>query len=85
VIEAAGAEVVACDVAALAADLIAVEALARLQLTARRLGTSIRLRGAARDLVALLRLCGLEQLLAAATPVGTEQPDRRPHPAGGGG
>jgi ABC-type transporter Mla MlaB component len=61
-IEAAGAGVVACDVEALAADLIAVEALVRLQLTARRLGSSIRLRGAPHELVALLRLCGLNSL-----------------------
>ena len=62
VIESAGSEVVACDVRALAADLLAVEALARLQLTARRLGTTIRLRGAGRELVALLGLCGLDDL-----------------------
>jgi hypothetical protein len=36
-----------------------IDALARLQLAARRLGLSIRLRGARGDLVALLELTGL--------------------------
>ncbi|WP_244258145.1 STAS domain-containing protein [Streptomyces sp. Tu 2975] len=53
------AEVV-CDVGGLArTSLAVVEVLARLQLTARRHGTRIRLRNAPPDLVALLGLVGL--------------------------
>ncbi|GGT11394.1 hypothetical protein GCM10010271_12690 [Streptomyces kurssanovii] len=53
------AEVV-CDVGGLARTSLAVaEVLARLQLTARRHGTRIRLRNAPSDLVALLGLVGL--------------------------
>jgi ABC-type transporter Mla MlaB component len=49
-----------CDVTAVAApDMDSVEVLARLALTARRLGTDIRLRGASVELLELLALCGL--------------------------
>ncbi|MGX1883362.1 STAS domain-containing protein [Streptomyces sp. NPDC055287] len=51
---------VICDVARLAdPDLTAVDALARLRLTARRAGCRMRLRGARQDLLVLLRLVGL--------------------------
>ncbi len=54
------ADVVICDVGALAApDAVAVDALARMQLTARRLGCSIRLRHAGEELTDLLTLVGL--------------------------
>jgi ABC-type transporter Mla MlaB component len=42
-------------------DLALVDQLARLQLHARRLGCSIRLRGADAELVELLALVGLTQ------------------------
>jgi ABC-type transporter Mla MlaB component len=49
-----------CDVTGLAKpDLETVEALARVGLTARRLGTQIRLRGPSVELLDLLALCGL--------------------------
>jgi ABC-type transporter Mla MlaB component len=49
-----------CDVAGVTTpDLATVEALARVELTARRLGTDIRLRGASVELLELLALCGL--------------------------
>ena len=49
-----------CDVADLPRpDLRTVEALARVDLTARRLGAGIRLRGASVELLDLLALCGL--------------------------
>ncbi|QNP67499.1 STAS domain-containing protein [Streptomyces genisteinicus] len=51
---------VTVDVAGLTRiDLAVVEALARLQLTARRRGTRIELSGAAQELILLLRLVGL--------------------------
>ena len=54
------------------ADLALVDALARLQLTARRLGCSIRLRNPGADLLELLELVGLADLLAAASPSGLQ-------------
>ncbi|WP_328310617.1 STAS domain-containing protein [Streptomyces sp. NBC_00442] len=55
-----GAREVVCDLAALTrADLAAVEAVARLRLTARRAGGRLRMRGAGAGLVALLELAGL--------------------------
>ena len=49
-----------CDVTGLAKpDLQTVEALARVELTARRLGSDIRLRGPSVELLELLALCGL--------------------------
>ncbi|HVX43016.1 MAG TPA: STAS domain-containing protein [Mycobacteriales bacterium] len=51
---------VICDASGLTyPDLVAVEALARLQLTARRHGSTLRLRRASPQLRALLELLGL--------------------------
>jgi hypothetical protein len=53
-----------CDVSALTeADELALDALARLQLTARRLGRSVRLCNASAQLVDLLALAGLTDVL----------------------
>jgi ABC-type transporter Mla MlaB component len=54
---------VPCDVSALAADAVTIDALARLQLDARRGGHEIVLRGAPQPLVDLLDLCGLRDVL----------------------
>ncbi|MCM2418438.1 STAS domain-containing protein [Streptomyces sp. RKAG293] len=55
---------VTCDVAALTdPDAVTVETLARLQLTARRLGSRIRLRNADGRLCGLLALAGLRDVL----------------------
>ncbi|MFD9632110.1 STAS domain-containing protein [Streptomyces violascens] len=55
-----GAREVVCDLAGLTrADLVAVEAVARLRLTARRAGGNVRMRNAGAGLVALLELAGL--------------------------
>lgn len=57
--EAAGAEVI-CDVGAIAdPDMVTVEILARMQLSAKRLGFSLRVRHASAGLAALLELTGL--------------------------
>ena len=49
-----------CDVAAVRRpDLGTVDALARVQLTVRRMGSGVRLRGASVDLLELLAFCGL--------------------------
>jgi anti-anti-sigma regulatory factor len=53
-----------CDVSTLTdADELALEALVRLQLTARRLGRSVRLCNASTQLVDLLALVGLTDVL----------------------
>ncbi|GAA2920420.1 STAS domain-containing protein [Streptomyces enissocaesilis] len=65
-LHASGATEVICDVTGLAGpDLTAVDALARLRLTARRAGCRLRLRGPRPDLLALLRLTGLGDLVRA--------------------
>ena len=56
-----------CDVSGISVvDAIAVEALARLALEARRIGTSIRLRNASPELVELLAFTGLADVLPAS-------------------
>jgi ABC-type transporter Mla MlaB component len=58
------AECVVCDVDAVAhPDAATVDALARLQLTAKRSGRDFRLRGADGELRALLALAGLRDIL----------------------
>jgi len=54
---------VLCDVATVGADAVTVDALARLQLAARRFGCRIRLRGASRELSDLVAFIGLEDVL----------------------
>jgi hypothetical protein len=58
--EEGDAGILECDVADVGVpDLITVEALARVELTAGRQGSGIRLRGASVELLELLALCGL--------------------------
>ena len=69
---------VACDVGALAdPDVRAVDALARLQLTANRLGLEVRLRHASQGLQELLDLVGLFDVLPVCAASGLE-PSRQP-------
>jgi len=83
---ASDADLVVCDVSALDADLVAVETLARLRLTARRLGCGLRLRGSSRALEQLLAFCGLCEILPVddASVLGRNggQPEER-EPASG--
>lgn len=61
---------VACDVGALAEpDAITIDALARLQLTARRIGRRVELRSACEELEDLLTLTGLLGVLTVGGPV----------------
>ena len=55
--------VVDCDVSGVAADAVAVEALARLQLGARRSGCEVRLVDASEDLRELVSFMGLDDVL----------------------
>ena len=59
-----GAEVVRCDVSGVGSDAVTVDALARLQLAARRLGCEIRLRDASDELRQLIAFMGLRDVLA---------------------
>jgi ABC-type transporter Mla MlaB component len=59
-----GVDVVTCDVGQITdPDAGAVDAVARLQLTARRHGGSVRLRRVSRDLRRLLDLAGLRHVI----------------------
>jgi hypothetical protein len=60
---APGPSTIACDVAGFAPDAAAIDALARLQLTARRLGLELRLRHASNELQGLLAFAGLRDVL----------------------
>jgi ABC-type transporter Mla MlaB component len=60
---------VICDVGALVdADAVAVDALAHLQLTARRRGATIRLRHASPELCELVAFMGLSEPLSPEPP-----------------
>jgi hypothetical protein len=54
---------IVCDVSALDPDAVTLDALARLQLAARRVGLEIRLRHATSELQELLAFVGLTELL----------------------
>lgn len=58
-----GADVVLCDVCDVEPDAVTVDALARLQLAARRTGCAVRLRGASPDLCALIEFMGLADVV----------------------
>ncbi|HEY8115245.1 MAG TPA: STAS domain-containing protein [Actinomycetota bacterium] len=69
-LEGCDAGPVACDVGALAEpDATTIDALARLQLTARRLGYRVELRGTCGELEDLLRLAGLLEVLTGGGAV----------------
>jgi ABC-type transporter Mla MlaB component len=71
-LEGCDAGPVVCDVGALAEpDAITVDALARLQLTARRVGCTVELRSACEELEDLLTLTGLLGVLTVGGPVGS--------------
>jgi len=63
------ASVAICDVSGAHADAIAVDALARVQLTVRRNGCQMRLRYASPELLELIALMGLGEVEARSGPV----------------
>ncbi len=66
-LEGSRADLVVCDVGTLVdPDCATVDALARLQLTARRLGRQVRLRNACGELQELLALVGLSDVVPCA-------------------
>jgi ABC-type transporter Mla MlaB component len=65
-LEHAPVDIVICDVGALVGpDAVAVDALAHLQLTARRRGSTIRLRHASPELCELIAFMGLSDPLSS--------------------
>jgi ABC-type transporter Mla MlaB component len=58
-----GAAIAFCDVRGIDPDAVTVDALARLQLAARRHGCRVRLLGCSRELLDLLAFMGLRDVL----------------------
>jgi ABC-type transporter Mla MlaB component len=56
-------ELLLCEVGGVAADAVALDALARLALSARRSRCEVRLCGASAELLALVELAGLDGVL----------------------
>ena len=69
---------VRCDVGGVSADAVTVDALARLQLAARRQGCRIHLRNASHDLLELVAFMGLRDVL----PRYANDPEEPPHSSG---
>ncbi len=61
--ETSGANVALCDVSGVEPDAVTVDALARLQLAARRYGCQVRLRNASDELLELVAFMGLHDVL----------------------
>jgi hypothetical protein len=61
------------DASAFAPDVATVDALARLQLAARRAGRRLRLRRASKELVELITFCGLGEVLGVEPRRQTEE------------
>lgn len=66
------ADPVVCDVGALDPDAVTVDVLARLQLTARRLGRRVELVGACAELGDLIAFAGLAEVLRVGAASGLE-------------
>ena len=62
-LETSGAEVAICDVRGVEVDAVTIDAVARLQLAARRHGCRIRLCNASTDLLELVDFMGLTDVL----------------------
>ncbi len=62
-LERTAAGVALCDVSGIVSDAVTVDALARLQLAARRHGCQVRLRRASNELLDLLAFMGLRDVL----------------------
>jgi hypothetical protein len=72
-LEAIDVDSLVCDVGAIVEpDAVTIDAIARLQLTARRLGRRIQLRDASGRLLELLAFVGLSEVLPLGAPSGIE-------------
>ena len=74
---AAAPNTIDLDVSALAADVLTVDALARLQLSSRRRGRRLRLREASGELQDLIAFVGLSEVLGVELQRQTEQREQR--------
>jgi ABC-type transporter Mla MlaB component len=63
-LEQSGVGLAFCDVSGVSVDAVTVDALARLQLAARRHGCEVRLRHASHELLELVAFMGLRDVLA---------------------
>lgn len=61
-----------CDVRGVEADAVAVDALARLALTARRNDCQVWLRGASKELLELVSFMGLDEVLRSEAKPGSK-------------
>jgi hypothetical protein len=68
-----------CDVGGLPADGTALDALARLQLAARRVGLELELCNASNDLCCLIRFTGLDEVLRVEPQREAEEREERLH------
>jgi ABC-type transporter Mla MlaB component len=66
-LDGSGADVAFCDVSGVEPDGVTVDALARLQLAARRYGCRVRLRHASTELLELVAFMGLRDVLPDAS------------------
>ena len=71
--ETPGPHAVPVDVASVTVDAVTVDALARLQLEARRHGCRIVLQGATRELVELVAFMGLSEVLREVSSPGRRE------------
>jgi ABC-type transporter Mla MlaB component len=62
-LERSGADIALCDVSRADPDCVTIDALARLQLAARRHGCQVRLRNASSELLELVTFMGLRDVL----------------------
>jgi ABC-type transporter Mla MlaB component len=62
-LERSGADIALCDVSGVDPDCVTIDALARLQLAARRHGCQVRLRNASSELLELVAFMGLRDVL----------------------
>jgi ABC-type transporter Mla MlaB component len=79
-LEARPIDVLCCELVDVAAEAVAVDALARLALAASRHGCCVRLDGASPELGALIDLMGLADVLLRASELGVEvrrEPEQR--------
>jgi hypothetical protein len=80
VIATCDAQTIVCDVGALPANIQTIDALVRLQLSARRHQRRIRLRRPTPELEALLEFVGLADVLPALRSQRHRHPEQREHP-----
>jgi ABC-type transporter Mla MlaB component len=66
-----GAELALCDVCDVEPDAVTVDALARLQLAAKRNGCRIQLRGASQELCGLIEFMGLSDVVCTGVEART--------------